>query len=188
MSNHLVEPPPKGWGDWKEFVGESGVQLTHKQLQLGEMLIGRSEPPSNKARVVHVYDYCSVSTVGGLLQRPFFNYSEPIHPMLLLSLAAGVQGAADSTIFDHMQYEMAMSPFLLADSAGTNFIFLLKNDRQRFYGEFRALDAGDYLPRCTHVWGYSPEREPGDDHLMFRKRADGKYGPHYSESGRVLVG
>lgn len=180
MSNHLVEPPPKGWGDWKELVEESGVRFTHKQLRLGEILIGRSELPDNRARVLFVHDYCSPSSVGELLQRPFFDHSEPVHPMLLLSLAAGIQGATDSTIFDHMQYEIAMSHFLLTDPTGVNFIFLLKNDRRRFYGEFRALSGGDHLPRCTHVGGYLPGKEPSD--LMFRKRSDGKYGPCYHSS------
>ena len=182
MSDHLIGPPPKGWGDWnwKELVEESGVHFTRKQLRLGNALIARSESPGNRARLVHVHDFCSVSTVGDLLQSYSSDHLEPVHPMILLSLAAGIQGAADSTIFDHMQYEMAMSPFLLANSTGTNFIFLLKNDRRRFYGEFMDLSKGDHLPRCTHVWGYSQGKEPLNDFVFRKRKTDGKYGPYYS--------
>lgn len=180
MSDHLVEPPPKGWGSWKGCVEESGVQFTRKQFRLGEMLIERSKLSDNRARIVDVRDFCSVSTVGELLQRSISDCSEPVHPMILLSLAAGIQGAADSTIFDHMQYGMAMSPFLLANSTGTNFIFLLKNDRWRFHGEFMDLSKGDHLPRCTHVWGYPRGKEPSNDFIFRKRRTDGKYGPYYS--------
>lgn len=180
MSDYLVEPPPEGWGDWKGLVEKSNVRLTKQQLKLGEILIGRSDIPDQRPQVVMVWDTCHVSTVGELLQRPFFRDAVPVHPMVLLALAAGIQGAVDdSDIFRHMQYEMAMSPFLLSDPTGANFIFLLKNDRECFRGEFKALSGGDYLPRCTHIWGHPPGREP-TDHLMFRTRADEKYGPYYS--------
>ncbi len=180
MSDHLVAPPPEGWGDWKELVEKSNVRFTKQQLALGESLVGRSDIPDARPRVVTVHDFCNASTVGWLLQRPPFDYLAPAHPMVLLVLAAGIQGAADDDIFHHMQYPMAMSPFLLTDSDGNNFILMLKNDRERFYGEFKALSRGEDLPRCTHIWEYPPERGPAD-HLMFRKRpSDGKYGPYYS--------
>jgi hypothetical protein len=122
-----------------------------------------------------------ITTVTNLLRDPPYA-SEPVHPVFLLALASGIQGAAGDSIFRHMQYDMAMSPYLLTDSDGSNYIFLLKNHRERFTGEFQRLSQSDRLPRCTHIWGYPPEKEPDHESasFMFRPLADGKYGSFYS--------
>ena len=182
MSDYLVLPPLEGWGGWKEVVNRSGVRFSKEDLALGEILIERSENPEPRSYVVFSHDYCATSSVGELLQRPYFGDLVPVHPFVLLALAAGIQGAEDDPdIFHHMQYPMAMSPFLLTDPMGCNFILQLVNDRIRYRGEFRSLRDSEHLPRCNHVWSYPTERKLAPPHVcMFRPRADGKYGPFYS--------
>ena len=182
MSDHLVEVPKKGWGNWKDAVKRSRVRFTQQHLQLGEELVTPTEFPT-RDRILQVHDVCSPSGVAEMYERvgwsSFYSDKEPVHPLYLLALADGIEGAKDSSIFDHMQYPMAMSPYLLADKEGNNYIFLLHNDREHFSGEFKSLKENDHLPRCTHIWGYPPEKEPSHEtHFhVFCLREDRKYGP-----------
>ncbi len=184
MTDHLVVIPKGGWVSWKESVRRSRVRFNGEQFRLGEELIEHTRFPE-KNRILKVRDYYSSLRVKYLHEIKDLDKKEAVHPLLLLSLAAGIEGAKDDSIFHHMQYPIAMSPFLLSDASGENYIFLLRNDQSHFSGEFKPLSKDDYLPRCTHIWGYVPEEEPSHENPFFTfcLRRDGKYGPYVKEWG-----
>lgn len=180
MTDHLVVRPDNGWGTWEDFVRQSKVRFARKQLTLGSRLLTRTTFPE-KSRVLKLSDVHHVSSVSESLRHKWVD-EEAVHPILLIALAAGIAYAPGDSIFHHTQKDVAVSPYILTDEMGREYIFLLRNDGRHFTGEFQPLFDGYYLPRCTQVWGYTPDKEPDHelaDH-MFRPQKDGKYGRHCS--------
>ena len=88
MSDYLVEYPPKSWTDFPGLAKSCGVRFARKDIRLGESLIRRNDLPEPRPHYVDVHDFCGVSSVGRLLERPMFDWMVPVHPMGLFLLVA----------------------------------------------------------------------------------------------------
>ena len=149
-------------------------------MALGKVLFTSPshEYPMEEPSVIWMEQICGCSSIEYelLSTDDFFKEVKlPIHPILIMTLVAGIEFTPGS-YNSRMPYEVAMSPYLLTDPYGKNFVFWFRHNGKGLHGEFRDLSEGDFLPRCMHIWGYGKKANYKKITHAFQKDEDGAYG------------
>jgi hypothetical protein len=112
------------------------------------------------------------STVSFLVKKAYSPQRNPVHPAILLTVAARMRWSSHwrSHAIHLFEYPLFMSPYIMTLD-GKEFILTLRRDekgKDSLVGELMILAVCEHLPRCMHVY----ENRKPDSSVFVKKIGD----------------